>query len=744
MLGPFRRWWQEFYRRSSIQGILSLSFTAVAVVGMIFMGLALFFRFSANTNAQMAENSQRVLAQVNLNLDMYLRRMMRLSDTAYYSVIKDADLAEEDLSEALDLLYENNRDALVSIALFSEEGDLIASTPLVGLKNSVNPEKESWFTTAMDRIENLHFSTPHVQNLFEDPDYQYRWVVSLSRQVEMTRAGAIESGVLLVDMSFGGIEQICKDVDLSSTGYLYLIDGDGEIIYHPRQQLIYAGLLEENNLAAAGYTDGSHQETFGGTRREVTVKTVGYTGWKLVGVVPSENLWDNYGQLVLFFLFVVLFSVFLLVFVNLRLSEWITAPVKKLDRAVKELEHGSTEVDFDVGGPGEVEHLSHSVRSMVSTMRHLMDDIIEQEEQKRRSELEVLQSQINPHFLYNTLDSVIWMTENGRTDDAVVMLTSLARFFRISLSRGSSIIPIRDELEHARHYLTIQKMRYKNKFSATITAEDGVESLYTIKLIVQPILENAIYHGMAYADGDGEITVRAFRDGGDVLIEVSDNGPGMPEEVVESLLDPNGPAAAAGAKGSGIGFRNVHRRIRLTFGADYGLTIFSEPDDGTTVRTACRRWMKRPPAATGRRERHETQGDLAAGGASPGTLRAVYAAGHGACQGPGPAGAGGDLGDPPGDGKRHLVRHPARHGAGGHGPECGAAGADAEPGKRRRRAAGPAGAGGGQRRRRCAADPRGPGGALRGRGDGGKHRARSDHGDRYVPGRRFRLYQRRQ
>lgn len=189
MLGPFRRWWQEFYRRSSIQGILSLSFTAVAVVGMIFMGLALFFRFSANTNAQMAENSQRVLAQVNLNLDAYLRRMMRLSDTAYYSVIKDADLAEEDLSEALDLLYENNRDALVSIALFSEEGDLIASTPLVGLKNSVNPEKESWFTTAMDRIENLHFSTPHVQNLFEDPDYQYRWVVSLSRQVEMTRRG---------------------------------------------------------------------------------------------------------------------------------------------------------------------------------------------------------------------------------------------------------------------------------------------------------------------------------------------------------------------------------------------------------------------------------------------------------------------------------------------------------------------------------------------------------------------------
>ncbi|SFP66094.1 two-component system, sensor histidine kinase YesM [Oscillibacter sp. PC13] len=576
--------WNHLYRRSSIQMILSASFTAVAVVGMVFLGLTLFFRFSSTTNTQMAENSQRVLAQVNLNLDNYLRSMMRVSDTAYYRVIKDLDLEQDDLSRDLELLYESNRDSLVSIAVFSSDGRLIASTPLAGLKNSVSPQWEPWFLTAMEKIENLHFSTPHVQNLFADPDYRYRWVVSLSRQVELTRSGSIEGGVLLVDMSFGGIEQICKDVNLSASGgYLYLIDGDGEIIYHPRQQLIYAGLQSENNLTAAGYRDGSHQESFQGRNRQVTVKTVGYTGWKLVGVVPMDNMWDNYGQLLLFFLFVVLFSIFLLVFVNLRLSEWITAPVKRLDQAVKELEAGQQEVDLDVGGPHEVEHLSHSIRSMVSTMRHLMDDIIEQEEQKRRSELDVLQSQINPHFLYNTLDSVVWMTENGRTQDAVVMLTSLARFFRISLSRGNSMIPIADELDHARHYLTIQKMRYKNKFSAVITADPCVETLYTLKLIVQPILENAIYHGMAYADGDGEIQIRAFREGGDVFIEVSDNGPGMPEELVAQLLDTGAPSVS-GAKGSGIGFRNVHRRIQLAFGASYGLTILSEPDAGTTVR----------------------------------------------------------------------------------------------------------------------------------------------------------------
>ena len=155
--------WQSAYRRTSIQMILSASFTAVAVLGMVFMGLTLFLRFSATSNAQQSENSQRVLAQVNLNLDSYLRSMMRVSDAAYYHVIKDLDLAEADPSDQLELLYESNRDSLVSIALFSQEGELLAATPMGVLKNSVSPEREDWFAAATERIENLHFSTPHVQ-----------------------------------------------------------------------------------------------------------------------------------------------------------------------------------------------------------------------------------------------------------------------------------------------------------------------------------------------------------------------------------------------------------------------------------------------------------------------------------------------------------------------------------------------------------------------------------------------------
>ena len=593
--------WVERYRKMSIQMVLSLSFTAVAAVGILLMGVSLIWRFSTASQQLVAENSQRVLAQANLNLDSYLRRMMRIADTAYYRVIKNSDLAEDSLTGPLSLLYEANRDDLVSLAVFDSQGALVSAVPLSSLKPEVNLVKTGWFQAASRSMENLHFSTPHVQNIFADPDYSYRWVVSLSHHVQLTRDGVTESGVLLVDMSFSGIEQVCRDVSLANGGYLYLVDKDGELIYHPRQQLIYAGLLEENNQAAAAYRDGSHVEEFQGQSRQVTVKTVGYTGWKLVGVAPAASWPASSPQPLLFGLSLLLFAIFLMAFLNFLISARISDPIRRLEKSIKELESGQADVEIAEGGCYEIQHLSRSVRSMVSTMRHLMDDIIQQEGQKRRSELEVLQSQINPHFLYNTLDSVIWMTESGQQEEAIQMVTSLARLFRIALSRGKSVIPLCDELEHARHYMNIQQIRYKNKFSTQIQAQPGVEDLYTLKLIVQPLLENAIYHGMASAEDDGLIQVSAYRQGDDLIIDVEDNGLGMRPEVAASLLDADRPQVRT--SGSGIGVRNVHQRIRLTFGTEYGLTIFSEPDEGTLVRI-------RLPALTREEADRRQQGEV--------------------------------------------------------------------------------------------------------------------------------------
>ncbi len=546
------------------------------------MWFTFLWRFDESERRTSAENAERILAQVNMNLDSYLRTMMRVSDAVCYRVIKDSDLESDSLLEGMTLLYEENLDSLVSIAVFTSDGELEAAVPLSTLKSSAEPSEAGWFTAANERMENLHFSTPHIQELFDDPDYRYRWVVSLSRYVRLTRGADTEGGVLLVDMNFGGIARVCRDVELQDNGYVYLIDRSGELIYHPKQQLIYTGLMNENNLAAARYSDGTHVEEFEGERRYVTVKTVGYTGWRIVGVIPENGTAGLSGPTVLFGLSVLLFSAFLMTFLNFRISAYISDPIRRLDAAVKQFEAGSEEVEISEAGFYEIRHLARSIRSMVSTMRHLTEDIIVQEEQKRRSELEVLQSQINPHFLYNTLDSVIWMTESGRYQEAIQTVSSLARLFRISLSKGKRIIPLKDELEHARNYLNIQQIRYKNRFNVSINAGEGTEELYTLKLTIQPLLENAITHGFEGTLEGGEITIDAKREGDDLIISVTDDGVGIRPDVARTLLDENRPEIHT--KGSGIGVRNVHRRLRLTFGEEYGLTIFSEPDEGTTVR----------------------------------------------------------------------------------------------------------------------------------------------------------------
>lgn len=530
----------------------------------------------------MEENSQRVLSQINLNLDSYLRRMMRVSDTLYYSVIKNTDPQGADPYEQMNLLYEENRDELVSIALFDGKGKLVSGVPLNEMKEEVRADQQEWFKQAVENMENFHFSTPYVQNLFSDPQHQHPWVVSLSRQVQLTRKGDTESGVLLVDMNFSGIEQICRNVELFNGGYVYLASNTGELIYHPRQQLIYAGLMEEYNQKAVSYPDGCHDVRFDGGRYQMTVKTVGYTGWKLIGMVPADPVGIGMNQIGLFAVFLLLFSAFLMAFLTFRISAHITDPIYRLEESIKKLENGQENVEIQESGCYEIQHLGHTINSLVSTMRHLMQDIVQQERQKRKSELDVLQSQINPHFLYNTLDSVIWMTESGRYEEAIQMVTSLARLFRISLSKGSEFILLKDELDHARHYMTIQQMRFKNRFVSEITAEPGVEQLYTMKLIVQPLLENAIYHGMSEAEEDGIIRVHAYLHEDEVWIDVEDNGMGMRPEVAAQLLEKKRPSTSG--KGSGIGVINVHQRIQLSFGKQYGLSIQSEPDEGTRVR----------------------------------------------------------------------------------------------------------------------------------------------------------------
>lgn len=566
----------------SIQMTISLSFTIVSVISMGILGVSLYNRFVNKMQDMTTQSAEQLLNQTVINLESYLRSMRRISDAMYYTVIKDKDLATDTFEEEMNLLYEANKDNLISIACYTNDGRLVAATPVATEKPDLNIVDQEWFTEAVGQMENVHFSTPHVQNLFDDPSYRYYWVVSLSQAVELTNSGNSTLGVLLVDMNYSSIEQLLTKANTdNSSEYVYLMDGNGELIYHPKQMLIYTDLYQENNLAAAEYEDGSRQEEFLGEKRLVTVRTISYTGWKIVSVVPMSAFDMGISGMRFFVILLVALCMLMIILLNQLVSARIAKPLQRLNASVRDWESGNMNPDIYVGGSLEVEHLGRTLRSTVAQIQELMHDILVEQEEKRKSELDALQSQINPHFLYNTLDSIVWMIEGEHYEDAVFMITQLASLFRIALSRGKTIIRIGDEIMHARNYMNIQKVRYKNIFSVDFSIDETILDCCTVKLVVQPLLENAIYYGVECMDGDGEISVIGYRRENDIYIEVKDNGLGMPKETVDALLKENNRVRG---KGSGVGLINVHNRIRLRFGKPYGLEIESCPDEGTTVR----------------------------------------------------------------------------------------------------------------------------------------------------------------
>lgn len=572
---------KERIANASIRYTIFIYFTLTALAASVFIGVSLYTRLSGQMSSTIQEENQILINQVTRSMDSYLRTIMKLSDSLYYGIVKNADLSDDSINRDITLLYDNNKDNIENIALLSKQGMLLEAVPAARLKSHVDVSEEDWFKETLEKTENIHFSSPHVQYIFDSAGKQYRWVISMSRAVEITKGPYTDQGVLLIDMRYDGLEEFFDGVTLGNQGYVYLMDGDGEIIYHPMAQLLYSGVRTENNLQAASYRDGNHQEVFEGQERIVTVKTVGYTGWKVVGVMPVDGMSLNSIKTKLLVVFIVAFILFILSIINSYISSKITNPIKELEKSVKKIEEGDLNTEVPRDGSYEIRHLGESIQNMSRQIRKLMDDIVAEHESKRKSEFDTLQSQINPHFLYNTLDIIVWMIENEKQGDAVRAVTALARFFRISLSRGKSIITVADELEHVRNYLMIQHMRYKNKFTYSIEADEEVLELASLKLILQPLVENAIYHGMEFMDGDGEICIRAWRQNSELFLSVEDNGLGMTEEQVKRLFEDTEHVSSR--RGSGIGVKNVNERIRLYFGSGYGLMIESEPDEGTKV-----------------------------------------------------------------------------------------------------------------------------------------------------------------
>ena len=565
-----------------IQSTIMFSFSVISISIMLILGIVLYLRFSTSTREETIQSTRRLMEQTGESLEDYLVNMRQISDTAYYYLIKENDFSSygEDIQSRINLLYEANRDSLQSIVVYNNYGSLLAAEPVATQKENLNVTEQGWFVQAMAEVENMHFSTPHIQNLFDDNTFRYYWVISLSRAIEITRDGKTELGVLLVDMDYSVISRMLDQLNATENGqYYYLCDSSGEIIYHPRRIQISDKISSENNEIAAGYKDGVYDEVFQGERRKIVVNTISYTGWKLVGVIPYSAF--TYGMIDIryFIILLMLLMLMMLAVVNRIASQGISRPILRLNDSVREYEAGE-KPEIYIGGPQEIRHLGHSIQKSYEQIEELMKKIVLEQNERRKSELDALQSQINPHFLYNTLESITWMVEGERNDDAVFMISQLARLFRISLSKGRTIISIKDEIQHAQSYMNIQKIRYKNTFSIEFDVEPEIYSYSTVKLILQPLLENAINYGVSGLDENGEIRVEGRKEGEQILLSVTDNGIGMSEEEASLVLT---DSSRIHKRGSGVGLVNVNRRIQIYFGNEYGLSIESELDEGTRV-----------------------------------------------------------------------------------------------------------------------------------------------------------------
>ena len=526
--------------------------------------IALFLDRYRSAMVQSAQTSSaQAVSQVSNTVGSYLSDMDQAMRLVEQSVSESGESRDRLLAAFLKF-----RPDVVAVTSYSADGELLDCwSPDREPKENILQNLS--FDLDMARATGGSFMTaPHVETIFEG---YYPWVVTMTAPLE----GGGEAAWVSLDLSFSGISSYIKNVSIGQRGYCFLMDDAGNIIYHPQQQLLYAGLKSEDTEALAALEDGVYADD----TVIYSVASVGESGWRAVGVSYVDELVNrNVNDMIRLSLWLAVVVLAVAVLTSWLLSRLIGKPLRGLASAMESFESDADHFTYrPVGGTREVQELSDSFEHMVLRIQELMTTVREEEVNLRKTELKALQAQINPHFLYNTLDSIAWMCEQGRNADAVKMVHALARLFRISISRGHELIPIAKELEHAESYLQIQMYRYKNQFTYTFDVDPDCLGYYCNKITLQPIIENSINHGLDLMVEEGRIDVRVRFDGDDIVFSVQDNGVGMGPEQLEAIMQ-NGPTDR-----TGIGIKNVNDRLKIYFGRNYGLSITSEPDVGTCV-----------------------------------------------------------------------------------------------------------------------------------------------------------------
>ncbi len=539
------------------------------VIGMVLAALAggmvvfvSVFRRSVEQNAVIS--SEQAVVQASNTVRNYTADMEEIMDLIEESYGRE----KEERDNALETLLRIRKD-VIAVTSYDEEGNMVDWwTGNYRLKEKIL-KNLSFIQRETGREDRLLISEPHAETLLEN---YYPWVVSIRKDLE---TGDGKKHAVVLDVRFSQIANYVDEVGIGQHGYCFIMDKKGNIVYHPQQQLIYSGLKSEQTDILTKAGDGTL------VKKNViySIRSLDNCDWRIVGVSYIDELVTvkvkGAMQILLVMIAFVLVTVFLSSFL---LTHMISHPIQNLVKAMKDFEADAEEFSYQpVHGSKEMIALSDSFGHMVGRIQDLMEKVRREEITLRKTELKALQAQINPHFLYNTLDAIGWMCEEERSQDAVEMVNALARLFRISISKGHELIPIGKEVEHARSYLMIQNFRYKNQFTYSFDIEEECLPYLCNKITLQPIIENAIYHGINRMVDEGEIRIRIYGEGDDIVFSVSDNGVGMSKEQCGNILK------SEPGDQTGIGIKNVNDRIKIYFGEEYGITIESEPDEGTCV-----------------------------------------------------------------------------------------------------------------------------------------------------------------
>lgn len=549
-------------QRISLSGLFTVLVIAVVLVTSVVSLLTFVKLYRKDMEENAITSSEQAVVQVKNTVANYTEDMSDIMQMICENIQKDEEEANEFFGNLLKI-----RPDVVAVTSYDLNGKLQRCWSGGQKLKEKYLKNLSYVKDLTDESDGmLNITKPHVESLFVD---YYPWVVTISRKMKDASGNEIQ---VAVDISFYNIASYVDEVGIGQHGYCYIADDNGSIVYHPQQQLIYAELKEEKHDVME---DGSYIKS----NVIYTVKSLENCDWHIVGVCYVDEMITSKVERVVSSLVVILVIVlFGTCFMGSVFSRWFSKPITQLVTAMSEFEGDNGEFVYQpVHGTQEIDALSDSFEHMVIRNQKLMEKVRQEEISLRKTELKALQAQINPHFLYNTLDAIAWLCEEERNEDAVKMVNALARLFRISISRGHELIPIEKELQHAQSYLQIQNFRYKNQFMYSFDVDETCLSYLCNKITLQPIIENAIYHGMDRMVDEGMIKIGIHQDPNRIIFTVEDNGVGMTEEQCREVLKKE-PGDRAG-----IGIKNVNDRIKIYFGDEYGLTIQSELDVGTRV-----------------------------------------------------------------------------------------------------------------------------------------------------------------